>query len=224
MSQYSIMTLQLFIRSVMPLKNEKRRIALFGGTFNPVHNGHLSIACEARDRFNIDKILFLPCAVSPHKTHVKTVSADHRIAMLHLALDRLEWAAVSRMEIDRGGVSYAYDTLKAFRESYPGCKPFFIIGMDSLLELHLWYRSGELVVLCDFITFLRPGVLNKESVQDLGFDDSVNKRLLNNIVEGPLLDISSSKIRDLIAEGESAKGMLPVSVETYIREHSLYSR
>ncbi|MBU0676645.1 MAG: nicotinate-nucleotide adenylyltransferase [Verrucomicrobia bacterium] len=201
----------------------KQRIGIFGGSFNPVHNGHLIIAQDALDHFELDQVLFIPSAVPPHKTNTELIDESHRVAMLERAIEGDPRFQVNAVELDRGGTSYSIDTVKALQAIYPGDELFFIIGGDSLLELHTWKDIDELISLCEFIILARPG----SQIQDL--DPEVLKlpaeavgRLLGNIAMGHVVEISSSDVRMRVAEGLSIRYLVPDAVEMYIYEHRLY--
>ena len=135
----------------------KRRIGILGGTFNPIHLGHLLIAQDALERANLERVLFIPSAAPPHKPLAGNVSAAHRLRMLKLALASDDRMAVDTLEIRRGGKSYSVDTLSELRRRQPRAEFHFIIGADSLAELHLWKDARQLVKLCRFIAVTRPG-------------------------------------------------------------------
>ena len=199
------------------------RIGILGGTFNPIHCGHVAIADAARHAFGLSEVWFMPSAGPPHKSQSGTVSAEHRTAMVELAVSELTWASVCRLELERGGVSYAFDTVKMFRERYPELDPWFIIGMDSLLELHLWYRGAELLDLCEFGTLMRPGYVEPPSAMALGVGLEAGERLVRNIRRGPLVAASSTEIRESVRCGDAlADGLVAPAVGEYIRSAGLY--
>lgn len=200
----------------------RKRVGLLGGSFNPVHRGHIAIADAARGLFSLDEIWFMPCSVSPFKVNAGLAAAEERLDMLECAIKGLSWASITDLELARGGVSYAFDTVVSFRDKYPASDPWFIIGMDTLLELHQWYRAEELVEICDFATLMRPGYNDLPTAAELCFSDSVSARLLRNIARGPEVDISSTQVRETAARGDSLSSLLPPGVGEYIREKGLY--
>jgi nicotinate-nucleotide adenylyltransferase len=127
------------------------------------------------------------------------------------------------LDLERGGISYAIDTVKALRERHPQDRLSFIIGMDSLRELHHWHKIEEMLTLCDFITVARPGVEVPTSAVSLAFSAPVRTRLLDQVIQGRLCDISSSEIRRRIAEGRSIRYLVCPAVEAYIRDCGLYA-
>ena len=201
----------------------KPRIGILGGSFNPVHMGHLLLAQCALEDFDLEKILFMPCFIQPHKDPTMLASPEHRVAMLEQALmDNLQFELID-IEIVRGGPSFAVDSVRELRKLYPGAELFFIIGSDTLPELHLWRDIDALLELCTFATVSRPGrdVLELRE-EDLNLNPPWPKRLLSNVARGRMVDISSSDIRHRVAEGMSIRYLVPAFVEMYVTEHRLY--
>ncbi|MFO7938056.1 MAG: nicotinate-nucleotide adenylyltransferase [Kiritimatiellia bacterium] len=201
----------------------QQRIGILGGSFNPIHLGHLNIACAARDRLRLSKVLFLPCKVSPFKTASSPesfINDSHRLKMIELSIEGYESFELSLMEIERGGISYSYDTVSRIRKKYPDSEIFFIIGADTRRTLSEWYRIHALLNMCEFVTVNRPGVEDMSSVPGLSAEE--NRRLAEYRITGRLFDISSSEIRRKIAEGKSVKQLVSPDVEKYIQRHGLY--
>lgn len=200
-----------------------KRIGIIGGSFDPVHLGHLITAQDALERFELDEVMFVPAAIPPHKQHLQQVDAEHRINMLKLATDNDLRLSVSDMEIMRGGISYTYDTIASLREEYPDVKWVLVVGSDTLVDLHNWYKIDELLELCDVATFLRPGESSlAEIAKKIDLSSSAKKRLLGSIVEAHLIEISSTEIRMRVAEGLGIRYLVPPEIEMYICEHGLY--
>lgn len=196
---------------------------MLGGTFNPPHMGHMTMAQSAFELYDLSKVVFIPSSRPPHKEAAPVLSAEHRAAMLELVLDGDIRFELSRIEMDRPGPSYTIDTVRQFREDYPGMELFFIIGTDSLLELHLWKNIEELLTLCRFISFERPGVPAESLTPGkLQLPPPWPEKLLADVARGIRVDISSSELRYRVAEGFSIKYLVPPDVEMYIAEHSLY--
>lgn len=193
-----------------------------GGTFDPVHIGHLLAAQSALEAFGLDRVVFVPSAVTPHKRHARIADAAHRLAMLKLAVAGIEHFEVSTLELERGGVSYTFDTLTALRTEHPEWDLWFIVGMDSLRELHLWHRAAELLDLCTVCALERPGV---DTLLDAvpGLPAEWSERLLRHVAPGRRIDVSSSEIRSRIAERRAIRYLVPREVETYIRDQRLYA-
>lgn len=204
----------------MPLRE---RIGVLGGTFNPVHNGHLILAQNALETLDLTRVLFIPCSMPPHKTSAGLLSAEHRQAMLTAAIEDDYRFELCDVEIRRGGVSYAVDTMSELCAGSPSASFYFIIGADALLELHMWKNIYRLLELCTFVTVPRPGVdVCSLEPGSLGLDPPWPERLLQGIIKGRRIDISSSDIRYRVAEGMSIRYIVPRAVEMYIAEHGLY--
>jgi nicotinate-nucleotide adenylyltransferase len=199
------------------------RIGILGGTFNPVHLGHLILAQDALERFELDRVFFVPCAQSPHKTAEPPIAAAHRAAMLEAALEGDPRMEVSRAEIERGGVSYTIDTVEDFARRFPGAEICFIIGADTLAELHRWKDIGRLLERCAFVTLARPGFdVDAIAPESLRLPPPWPERLLARVAAGHAVDISSTDVRMRLAEGLRVRYLVPDAVEMYIREHHLY--
>jgi nicotinate-nucleotide adenylyltransferase len=199
------------------------RIGILGGTFNPVHIGHLILAQSAVEAFDLGKVLFVPCGTPPHKSTTGLIAAEHRLAMVEAAIEGdLRFEALD-IEVERPGVSYAVDTVAQIRQRCQGADLFFIIGSDTLPELHLWREIRTLLTLCRFITFARPGfdvaALKPETLQ---LEERWARALLDGVTSGRQIDVSSSDIRYRIAEGLGIRYLVPGEVEMYIAEHRLY--
>ena len=198
----------------------QRKIGILGGTFDPVHVGHLIVAQTAREIFELNSVMFVPCATPPHKHAPKLCDARHRLAMIQLAI---EWNAefdVSDIELQRSGRSYAIDTIRSLNNEHHDAEIFFIIGSDTLKQLHTWRNIYDLLPLCRFVTFSRPG--HELGPEDLNLDKPWPRRLLDDVIVGRHMDVSSTEIRYRIAEGLSIKYLVPPEVEMYIAEHNLY--
>lgn len=201
------------------------RIGILGGTFNPVHLGHLALAGQAIEAYDLARTLFIPSAKPPHKTLKILASVEHRLAMLRLAVKDNAKFEVCDIEIRRGGPSYTIDTITELKKLNPAAEYYFIIGADSLLELHMWKDIGKLLKLCRFVTFGRPGVdTGRVNGSDIHLDPPWPGELLRNVTAGPMLDISSSNIRRMVAEGASIRYLVPKEVEEYIAGHKLYAK
>jgi len=199
------------------------RIGILGGSFNPIHMGHLLLAQCALEDFDLEKILFMPCFIQPHKDPMMLAPTEHRVAMLERALqDNLQFELLD-IEIVRGGPSFAVDSVREVRRLYPEAELFFIIGADTLTELHLWRDIYALLELCSFATISRPGSDIAELTEpDLNLDPPWPSKLLASVARGRMVDISSSDIRHRVAEGMSIRYLVPALVEMYITEHRLY--
>lgn len=187
-----------------------KRIGFFGGTFNPIHMGHLAIAQMAQERFKLDKVIFIPSHQPPHKNIAPLASAKDRYKMVRLATAGNEYFEVSDVETKRVGKSYTVDTLRHFREIYPAnVKFFFIIGGDSLGTLAQWKNIDEILKLATFIVVNRPGYSDIKNIKHL-------------TVTKPGIDISSSYLRERINSGASVRYLVPEAIYHYIIKHGLY--
>ncbi|MBQ1502316.1 MAG: nicotinate-nucleotide adenylyltransferase [Firmicutes bacterium] len=194
------------------------RLGLMGGAFDPIHHGHLFIAEAARAHFCLEKVLFIPTGRPPHKRRLNEADPLDRLRMTELAVATNPYFQVSRMEIDREGLSYSVDTVTALLEEYGAdTEIWFITGADAILEVMNWHDAEKLRTLCRFITATRPGY-------DLCDLKKLPERWQERIypLETPLLQISSTDLRLRVAEGRPVKYLLPEAVEGYIREHGLY--
>jgi len=191
-----------------------KRIGIIGGSFNPPHYAHLFMGIEALYRFNLEKVLFIPANIPPHKEE-NLISAYHRLKMVELAIESEKKFQVSDMEIRRGGISYTIDTLRDLKREYDeGWEIYFIAGSDSALDLPNWREPEAILKLCTFTVFERPNYPFIKVKSDF------RRKML--LVDSLLLDISSQEIRRRIREGRPVKYLLPLSVEKYISENSLY--
>jgi len=194
-----------------------QRIGIMGGTFDPIHYGHLVTAEIARSKFHLDMVAFVPSGHPPHKQSVPG-HAEQRLMMTLLATVTNPRFQVSRAELDRQGPSYTYDTLMEFRELHgQSCKFFFITGADAVLEMFTWRYAERLVEMCTFIAATRPGYRLADVSR---LPDDFNPKI--ELMQVPALSISSTDIRRRIREGEPIKYLLPEAVETYIYKQGLY--
>jgi nicotinate-nucleotide adenylyltransferase len=212
------------------------RIGLFGGSFNPVHTGHLRAAEEIREYYSLDKVVFIPAHISPHKPAATRASARHRMAMLERAIKQNRHFSVWDVEFNRPGKSYSVETLHHFRKTFPeAAAPFFIMGIDAFMAIESWKNYRDLFALCNFIVMTRPGydlpsateLIPRPLAVDFSFHRK-EKRYVHAsgcsvfIADIPGLAISSQDIRRRTAEGRSITYLVPDAVEDYIREQHLY--
>ncbi len=195
--------------------------ALYGGSFDPPHLGHLAIARQVVERFAVDRLVFIPASHSPLKDGTPTATDNDRLEMLRLATEGEPRFAISDLELRKGGISYTVDTLRAWRQREPDTDLIFIAGMDSLLTLHAWREPLEIVRLCRFVTFRRPGI-PLPSPEELKLPPDTAHQLLAQVIDGPLFDISSSDIRIRAARGEPLSGLVPSPIAEYISANNLY--
>lgn len=200
------------------------RLGILGGTFNPVHTGHLILAQTALEAFDLGRVLFVPCAQPPHKESAMLAPAAHRAAMLERAIEDDLRFELCDVELRRGGVSYAIDTAAELHAQHPDAELCWIVGADTLLDLHAWRDVYALLRLCRFVTLGRPGYdIACLGADALRLDPPWPARLLRDYAEGRQIDIASSDIRHRVAEGMSIRYLVPQAVEMYIAEHRLYA-
>jgi nicotinate-nucleotide adenylyltransferase len=213
------------------------RLGLIGGTFNPIHLGHLRGAEDAREAVALEKIFFIPAAIPPHKDERIQASPAERLDMVRLAIEDNPAFSVSDIELSRKGKSYSIETIIDFRNRYPQAELFFVVGMDSFLEVTTWKRYKDLFSLCHFVVLNRPGSercelsnltppefwknfhLGNDGDQWIHSPSGLHTRFLRK----PLMDISSSEIRERIRTGRSVRYMMQEKVEAYIHKKRLYS-
>lgn len=198
-------------------------IGIMGGTFDPVHNGHLMLAEEAQSQHNLERILFLPNGHPPHKEETSIESAvEDRIHMLKLAILSHPSFTLELYEAKKPGVSFSADTLEYLAGLYPEDKLYFIIGGDSLLQLKTWYHPERILKYCTILATYRDELDTREEMdRQISY---LNKKYRGEILlfETPVYPVSSSEIRRKIRNGLPVSGLLPDQVEAYIREKSLY--
>ena len=198
------------------------RIGVMGGTFDPIHYGHLVAAEEARAEFGLDKVIFIPAGRPPHKQLHSITDPEHRYLMTALAVSSNPGFEVSRIEVEKDELTYTFDTVKDLLSIYgENTTIYFITGADAVLELLTWYKIDELLTLCKFIAVTRPGFDRRDLEQKIG---EISSKYGGEIIciEVPLLDISSTDIRKRFRKGKSIKYLLPEAVEKYIVENGLY--
>lgn len=199
------------------------RIGILGGSFNPVHNGHLILAQDALEQFGLNRVVFIPAAQPPHKPSLLLAEAAVRLEMLRRAVAGDARFSVSEEELQRGGVSYTVDTLRRLRDLYAGAGLFFIIGGDSLRELHTWKDIYTVLELAEIITVARPGFRTDDlNESTLRLRDPWPRRLASNVATGHLVEISSTDIRNRVARGQSIRYLVPAAVEQYIAATAVY--
>jgi nicotinate-nucleotide adenylyltransferase len=197
-----------------------QRMGVLGGTFDPVHYGHLAIAEEARSQLSLDMVLFLPARVQPLRQGEQVSAPEHRASMIERAVLANPSFQLSRIEFERPGPSYTVDTMLQLRERYPrGTAFYFLLGGDALAELPHWKEPDRLLTLCHFVVFERPGCDFDARNLFLKFP-LLRDRVI--FVEGPRLEISATDLRRRVRKGLPIRYQLPDAVEEYIRSHRLY--
>lgn len=215
--------------------SRRRAVGVLGGTFNPVHEGHLSMARETRERLPLDEVLLMPCAIPPHKEAPRMSTLEDRIAMLEAAIAGARGLSVSLVEAHSGRVCYTVDTLRRLRHGGFDLDPVFLMGMDSLLDLPTWRDYPALLAEFDLVVVDR----RRPETVETGLDPEVLRRMVRVDCEKPPADlgrggrvlclnvsppaISSRQIRARAAAGESLDGLVPPGVARYIRDRGLYT-
>lgn len=213
-----------------------RRLAIFGGTFDPFHNGHLRMAVEVREGLSLPDLLLVPSARPPHKPLQPAAPAEHRFKMAAAAVAGVDGLSVLDLELQREGPSYSLLTVREVSEGNPGAELLFLIGADAFAEIITWHRYLDLLAACDFLMLPRPGTPPEASFPPgLRIEMEGNRcyslpgrsyrlpggrRLLCPVL--PVLDISSRSIREKVRQGRSIRGLVPPEVERYIADHGLY--
>lgn len=203
--------------------HKAKRVGIMGGTFDPVHQGHLVTAEAARSEFNMNKVVFVPSGQPPHKTGLSISDKEHRYIMTILATAANPFFEVSRTEIDRPGESYAIDTVRYFKGKMPtDSELYFITGADAILEIVTWKDVEELFANCTFIAATRPGYRLNEMKKKLL--SKLSEANLKKIIplEVPAMAISSTDIRERVKNQRTIKYLLPESVENFIQKNDLY--
>ena len=198
-----------------------KKIGIMGGTFDPIHLGHLATAESVREQFALDEILFIPAARPPHKLSRRVTDEHHRLAMTTLATRTNKFFRVSDIEIKRTGLSYTLDTMDALHALFGNATElFFIIGADSLADLSKWHEAKRLVERSHFIATTRPGIDVDFSSTEKFFGAAADEHI--HRVTTPAIEISSTEIRQRVKLGRSIKYLVPEAVEEYILREGLY--
>ncbi len=195
------------------MKNQKR-LGVLGGTFDPIHTGHLILAEQVREKLQLEQIIFIPCASPPHKTERELSPADYRLEMTRLALEENSCFFVSDIELKRKGLSYTVETLRELRELYKDSEMFFLTGSDVLDEITTWKNPEEIYRLAKIVIAVRPG-FDK-------FDPEDHFARRSIIVKITGMNVSSTQIREKVKSGQSIKYLVPQKVEEYIKNRGLY--
>ena len=210
------------------------RIGILGGTFNPIHNGHLHIAGEVLKACALDRVWFMPACLPPHKDLADAVSFEHRLAMVEVAIEAYPQFAACDLEGRRGGRSYSVKTLEELRRLHPSDEFTFIMGLDSFAEIGLWKSYARLFELCHIAVAARPGFVGSleqllpVAVADRFCYDADALKLSGKsgfsvqLVKQTSADISSTEIRSRLASGELVGGLISAAVTDYVHQHQLY--
>jgi nicotinate-nucleotide adenylyltransferase len=191
---------------------------ILGGTFDPVHNGHLAAARQLRSVADLDQIWLMPNATPPHRTAAPVAPAEDRMRMVELAVAGHEGLVPSRVEVDRGGVSYTIDTLRDLAREYADQRFVLLIGSDAALQIRSWHDADALLDSASFVIFNRPETaLAPQTLYELGFAPARTR-----VVHLDTPAIAAHQVRDRLARGAPIDDLVPAAVADYIREHELY--
>lgn len=201
--------------------NNLCRIGILGGTLDPIHMGHLIIAQTAKQELNLEKIVFMPSGNPPHKNPAHITDAKHRLEMVKLSIDSNDDFVYSDFELKRDGVIYTSDTLELLKKEHPNLDLYFIMGADSLLAIETWHEPAKIFELATVVVADRDSS-RKELLEQI---DYLHKKYNANIrfISAPLIDISSSYIRNCVSTGKSIRYLVHSSVEEYINSNHLYT-
>ena len=189
------------------------KVGIFGGTFDPIHLGHLITAQSVKEIRNLDKIIFIPAYISPHKTDAKPSSPEDRLNMIKIAVDGIPFFDCSDIEVNKGGISYTIDTLMELKKYYD--KIEFIIGYDNIFTFHTWKEPDEIFKLADVI------VLKRKSSHPPQFEDKYFRQAI--FVQTRGIEISATDIRERVKSGMPINFLVPPKVMEYIYNHKLYT-
>jgi nicotinate-nucleotide adenylyltransferase len=190
------------------------KIGIFGGTFDPIHMGHLIIAQSVRETRKLDKIIFIPSFVSPHKTEVISALPEHRLNMINIAIEGTPFFECTDMEIKKGGISYTIDTIRELKEKYDELE--FIIGYDNIFTFHTWKDPDEILKLTKII------VLKRKSSLSPPFEDKYYHAA--TFVQTRGIEISATDIRERVKKGMPIHYLVPQKVKEYIYKNDLYTK
>lgn len=205
------------------MNSPSKKIGIMGGTFDPIHYGHLILAQSALDTFGLDDILFIPSGTPWLKESTKVLSKNKRVSMTGIAIEDNPRFALSTIEIDREGNSYSYETVNELKRIDPDAAYYFIMGADSLLKLESWKCPDLLMKECTILAAVR------DDCDQTGLQKQIDYLTEKygadiEILPSPRIDISSTQIREMIAGGKSVRYMMPDNVITFIRRNHLYER
>ena len=198
--------------------HQSEKIGIMGGTFDPIHYGHLLAAEFARAAAGLNRVIFVPSGNPPHKSYGGMAAAEDRFEMARLAIESNPCFEISRLEIDREGPSYTADTLEFFSALYPGAGLFFITGLDAALDIPNWHEPLKILSLCRILVIARTGYIRDKISMS---DDLIRDSLL--ILDTELIDISATDIRNKARSGCGIRYMTPDAVCDYIKMKNLYS-
>lgn len=198
-----------------------KKVGIMGGTFNPIHNGHLFLAEHAYEQAGLDHVLFMPTKNPPHKADMKIIPTEHRINMVRLAIKNNPSFILSDLELNRPGITYTSDTLKVLKENEPDTEYYFIVGGDSLMMMSHWMDPQTVFRLSTIVAGGRAQCSQEQLEEQVKYlENAYDGKII--LLDMPLLEISSEKIRNRVTKGESIRYYVPDEVISYIKEYELY--
>lgn len=192
---------------------------ILGGSFDPIHNGHTLLAKDVLELLDLERVVFIPAYVAPHKIGQSFASAQDRLAMTRLAVEGLPHFSVSDLEIKKGGISYTFETLGLLQQQYPGQEMYFIIGADSVPQLDTWHEIDEIFRMVKFAVAYRPGYDQEIEAAKLRFGKNADRLVMLPTPEYP---VSSTLVRESIEKGLPLTNLVAPQVAAYIKEKGLY--
>lgn len=199
------------------------KIGIFGGAFNPVHKGHIQLALNYLKLLSLDKLIFVPTAIPPHKTAENLAPEKARLDMLNIAVKNIPKTEISDIEFKREGKSYTFDTITEFEKIYPDSEFCLIIGADQFLTFDKWYKWQDILSKVTLCTCAREDEEEKKKIIDFSHILGISGNGKFFLLDVPVIKLSSSEIRDKISKGENAASLLPDGVYEYIKKEGLYS-
>lgn len=198
-----------------------KKIGIMGGTFNPIHNGHLMIAENAREQFGLEKVFFIPTGRSPHKLHQQVTDVSQRCGMISLAIQDNNAFVLNRIEADAQGISYTCLTLEKLQADYPDTEFYFILGADSLFDLEKWRNTEQILAGCCILAAYREHQQQDNFFQQIAYLKEKYKGRIYPL-HTPSFAVSSMEIRNRVSRGQTIRYLVPPKVEQYIRDYRLY--
>ncbi len=202
----------------------KKKVGIMGGTFNPIHNGHLILGQTAYEQFGLDEVLFMPNKKPYYKKLSKNVTDQQRCDMVKLAIRDNDAFCFSDIEVNREGVTYTVETLRILTEQNPDCEYYFIMGADSLFHFDSWKEAGEIVKMAVLLVATRDSMATFDIESQIEYLQSEFEDARIECLFSPSLEISSNQLRKRCREGKSIRYLVPDSVASYINEHGLYQQ
>ncbi len=202
------------------MSNQVSRVGIFGGSFNPLHQGHLIVAEFAAETIRLDRVLFAPVVHPPHRDGKELLAIEHRLAMIEIAIANNDRFQLTLVDVERAGPHYSLDTVRIIQEQYPGSQLYFVMGGDSFKSFPLWHEPAELVQHCRLAVMRRPSFRPVHPHMHDSEMPTLHERV--DMIEAPPIGISATRIREQLGIGKSVRYLLPDNVLHYIHENNLY--